>query len=397
MDIEQSSSPLIASQVMVKTSDIRGAGTDANVTLAMFGQLEGQATNSGTHKLDNSASECGGQTYHLRNASPAPHAGQAALRCFSRLWDPRVRSAQCSRVPAGPSMLMTARADNFERGAIDTFLIKGKDLGDLTHIVVRANPAFGACTPSIRRNPPHPNQPTNNVTTCTYCAPSEYERVHPAARCLPQVTSDGSGLGGAWHLSEVEIFDTVRNRTTVFPCGKWLEPSDMSSLQQTLLPRGVDGALGNLVQYEVRSRGRGCLAEGRPLSRGADPGLDPGVVGDFMRLSAGRMPVQQRGWCACCVCLQASPSGWKPHARGVHGCRATQEPHEGQFARCAVSSFSFWRRASVRAWPSSVHCRSPSTRPTSAGRARTITSASSCTATRWGVCHVGPKHLARCG
>ncbi len=66
-----------APQVLVKTSDIRGAGTDANVTLAMFGQLEGQATNSGTHKLDNSASKCGqGPNLPQRNAVPAPHLGR---------------------------------------------------------------------------------------------------------------------------------------------------------------------------------------------------------------------------------------------------------------------------------------------------------------------------------
>ncbi|KXZ56858.1 hypothetical protein GPECTOR_1g774 [Gonium pectorale] len=132
-------------KVRVKTSDIRGAGTDSNVTLAMFGKLEDKPTTSGTTKLDNSA-------------------------------------------------------NNFERGAVDTFIIKGKDLGDLTHIVI---------------------------------------------------TSDGSGFGAAWHLSEVEVLDTVRNRTTVFPCAKWLDPSDKASLQQTLLPMGVDGALGDLLQYEV--------------------------------------------------------------------------------------------------------------------------------------------------
>ncbi|GFR41097.1 hypothetical protein Agub_g1741 [Astrephomene gubernaculifera] len=132
-------------KVRVKTSDIRGAGTDSLVTLAMFGKLEEQPTSSGTNKLDNSA-------------------------------------------------------NNFERGQIDTFIIKCKDLGDLTHIVL---------------------------------------------------TSDGSGLGAAWHCAEVEVLDTVRNRTTVFPCAKWLDPSDKASLQQTLLPMGVDGALGSLLQYEV--------------------------------------------------------------------------------------------------------------------------------------------------
>lgn len=74
----------------------------------------------------------------------------------------------------------------------------------------------------------------------------------------PQVASDGSGLGAAWHLNEVEILDTARNRITVFPCGAWLDPSDMASLTQTLLPRGVDGALGNLLVYEVGAAQRAC-------------------------------------------------------------------------------------------------------------------------------------------
>ncbi len=40
--------------MVVRTSDIRGAGTDANVTLVITGTLEGQTKDSGPHKLDNS-------------------------------------------------------------------------------------------------------------------------------------------------------------------------------------------------------------------------------------------------------------------------------------------------------------------------------------------------------
>ncbi len=60
---------------------------------------------------------------------------------------------------------MTVRADNFERGAIDTFLIKGKDLGDLTHIVVRLKSAVvpnlslpRAFIPSLNPERPHTPQ-----------------------------------------------------------------------------------------------------------------------------------------------------------------------------------------------------------------------------------------------
>ncbi|KAG1672531.1 hypothetical protein FOA52_002840, partial [Chlamydomonas sp. UWO 241] len=132
-------------KVVVKTSDIRGAGTDANVSLVIHGTKDGQSIDTGSHKLDDSK-------------------------------------------------------NNFERNMKDVFMLKTKDCGELTRVVV---------------------------------------------------TSDGAGFGGAWHLEEISVLDTVRGVETVFPCGEWLEPKDPMSLCQTLLPRGVDGSKGSLLQYDV--------------------------------------------------------------------------------------------------------------------------------------------------
>ena len=41
-------------KVVVRTSDIRGAGTDSNITLCMFGSRDGKSIDSGTLKLDDS-------------------------------------------------------------------------------------------------------------------------------------------------------------------------------------------------------------------------------------------------------------------------------------------------------------------------------------------------------
>lgn len=73
------------------------------------------------------------------------------------------------------------------------------------------------------------------------------------ARHPLQVTSDGAGLGAAWHLAAIEVLDTKRQVTTSFPCNAWLDGSaDPASLQQTLLPEGQGGAAGaGLVQYQV--------------------------------------------------------------------------------------------------------------------------------------------------
>jgi lipoxygenase homology domain-containing protein 1 len=34
---------------------------------------------------------------------------------------------------------------------------------------------------------------------------------------------DNSGLGAAWHLSQVEVFSPVAQKTWTFPCDDWLE------------------------------------------------------------------------------------------------------------------------------------------------------------------------------
>ncbi|KAF5837533.1 hypothetical protein DUNSADRAFT_4226 [Dunaliella salina] len=132
-------------RVVVRTSDIKGAGTDANVTLNIVGEKDGKVIHTGPQKLDSSAND-------------------------------------------------------FERGHVDTFILKNKDVGKLKRVMV---------------------------------------------------TSDGSGVGGSWHLNQVEVTDTIRGETQYFPCNEWLDPADPMSLNKTLLPRDADGTIGQLLQYEV--------------------------------------------------------------------------------------------------------------------------------------------------
>lgn len=85
-------------------SDIRGAGTDANISIMLFGQLpDGSQTSSGPFKLDSSA-------------------------------------------------------DDFKRGATDTFVVASLPLGDVSRV---------------------------------------------------QVTSDGAGLSSGWHLKQVPDVNSV--------------------------------------------------------------------------------------------------------------------------------------------------------------------------------------------
>ena len=94
------------------------------------------------------------------------------------------------------------------------------------------------------------------------------------------MSSDGSGLGAAWHLASVEVLDTSRGILTSFPCGKWLEPSkDPASLQQTLLPEGAAaaGGAGGLLQYEV------VVHTSDVRGGGTDANVSIQLVGDKVR------------------------------------------------------------------------------------------------------------------
>lgn len=51
------------------------------------------------------------------------------------------------------------------------------------------------------------------------------------------VTSDGSGLGPAWHLASLEVTDVGRGKTVVFPCDRWeLHASSRASSYVPLTP-----------------------------------------------------------------------------------------------------------------------------------------------------------------
>lgn len=53
-------------QISVKTSDIRGAGTDSNVKLTMFGKLEEKPTAGPETKLDNSGERAASEAVNVR-------------------------------------------------------------------------------------------------------------------------------------------------------------------------------------------------------------------------------------------------------------------------------------------------------------------------------------------
>jgi len=142
-------------QVTVRTSNIPGAGTDSDVLITLFGEKDGRVLVSKPQDLD---------TY----------------------------------------------GNNFERGNIDKFNVKARDVGKITKIAVR---------------------------------------------------SCGRGFGAAWHLESVMVTDTLRGTTYHFPCGQWLDPNHPQSLVQNLYPTSDALATPHKVVDTEGNMGRSNKAE----------------------------------------------------------------------------------------------------------------------------------------
>lgn len=159
-----------AYKVLVRTSNIRNAGTDANVFITLYGKAaDGSSVDSGAQRLESSRND-------------------------------------------------------FERGRRDEFTITCPPLGDIT-------------------------------------------------RC--EVTTDARGLGGDWHLQDVEVVDLVASRSFFFPCGRWLSSADPKSLTQVLVP-STDRAseLVPLIEYIV------TVATGDARGAGTDADVFLSIHGD---------------------------------------------------------------------------------------------------------------------
>jgi hypothetical protein len=129
-------------KITVFTSDVRGAGTDANV----FIELQGDRGAIGANRLESG-----------RN--------------------------------------------NFERNARDVFVVKGTDIGDVQKVTI---------------------------------------------------WHDNSGVGAAWHLASVEVFNPATQKTYFFECNQWLEKN--AELGEAgckrVLVAGVPGGNG-MMRYKV--------------------------------------------------------------------------------------------------------------------------------------------------
>eukprot|EP00798_Chlamydomonas_sp_ICE-L_P018433 gene18433-24909_t len=237
-------------KVTVKTSDIRGAGTDSNITFQLFGMKDEKSVDTGKHVLDDSANNfernmdevsdtvrgisttflCGewldpsdpmslqstlvkvldtvrgisttflcGETLDpfglmslhkiLVEVLDTVRGISTTFPCGEWLDPSDPMSLQKTLVPSGAKnpLLSDTRTNNFERGMKDVFQTKAVDIGELQYVIVR---------------------------------------------------KDNSGLGADWHLQSVEIYHPALQKRYFLMCNDWLNGAVERKLEVGSVPTG---------------------------------------------------------------------------------------------------------------------------------------------------------------
>ena len=227
--------------VQVRTSDLRGAGTDANVVLEIFGsdgssgslKLETSRNNFERGRTDEFSLECCvGDIERIRighdnsGAGPGWHldqvmilsAGQKPLVFNCDDWlDSTVGDGQTSRTlfPQGVKDVKSRMC----RYKVDVFTSDIRGAGTDANVSIEL---FGEASSSGRRpletsrnNFERGREDTFFIDTVEL---GELRRV--------DIGHDNAGIGGGWHLAQVCVTNENSGDYTSFPCDQWLTKED---------------------------------------------------------------------------------------------------------------------------------------------------------------------------
>ncbi|KAJ9527245.1 hypothetical protein QJQ45_025481 [Haematococcus lacustris] len=258
-----------SAQVVVKTSDVKGAGTDANVYLTLFGEQEGKPANSGPQRLENNANnfERGmadifeleaavgelryikighdntglGPSWHLQEvlvSSPGMPDKQFVANRWLATGEGDGQT-YCVLYPDGEGTkpeLHKYRVEVFTsdiRGAgtdarvsITMFGANGLDTGKLLLENSRNNFERGQLYSAVKQ------VWTENLLTTP---PMQMDVFFITFANLGPVTAveiehDNSGAAPGWHCEQVVVVDETANARYAFPCDRWLAKDEDDGL-----------------------------------------------------------------------------------------------------------------------------------------------------------------------
>eukprot|EP00873_Tetraselmis_striata_P010472 jgi/Tetstr1/430736/TSEL_020527.t1 len=264
-------------KVAVKTSDVRGAGTDANVHIVVYGERG----DTGKHVLDNSKDNFERNmldTFFLEHADIGKiykiklghdNAGMgAAWHCDTvEVVNTKTSDTAFFRVKnwfdkkQGDKLIereyTLAGAKKPEHLAVyDVTVVTSDERGagtdaDVSIVLTGSAATFGPYKLDARAE--HFERGTTDVFTVEAEDVGELQQL--------EVIQDGTGMGAAWLLASVEVYNRATGARVFFPCNQWLDKKH--GLSRTLTPGRSVESTGCTYKLEIKTsdvRGAGTDA-----------------------------------------------------------------------------------------------------------------------------------------
>eukprot|EP00047_Mylnosiga_fluctuans_P014195 m.36272 g.36272 ORF g.36272 m.36272 type:complete len:2392 (+) comp5381_c0_seq2:48-7223(+) len=249
-------------EVQVQTSDVKGAGTDANVYVAVYGDkgktdeiyLDNKTNNFERGQLDVFKIEIPdiGTPYKLRvghdnkGLGAAWHLDNIVLRNLATETHYTFVANRWLSKKDGDKQIVVelpvTRAETIDKTG-KRVLVKTKDAGLLTYqVAVKTGDVLGAGTDAnvyvvlygengdsgerkLEHSLDHRNK-FERKQTDTF----EIEAVNLGALHRVKVWHDNKGLNAGWFLDSIDVTDPATAKTYSFPCGRWFDKSQDDGL-----------------------------------------------------------------------------------------------------------------------------------------------------------------------
>ncbi|GLC54185.1 hypothetical protein PLESTB_000832700 [Pleodorina starrii] len=235
-------------KVVVRTSDRAGAGTDANVYCELRG-LRG-ATPRTTDEFEVRAEDVGGLRellighdntglgpgWHLEQAEVTdPATNQTWFFDCNQWLDTKEGDGRTERNPRNQRVTYKLRVKTSDRAGAGTD----------ANVYIDLRGEFGSTGKTFLKNRKLNNFERNSLDDFSVTS----RNLGPLREML--VGHDDSGLGPAWHLEIIEVFDSATGVTWYFDCNAWLSSSEDDRRLERVLPASLENPALKKTNYKV--------------------------------------------------------------------------------------------------------------------------------------------------
>ncbi|MEW5309958.1 MAG: hypothetical protein WDW38_001797 [Sanguina aurantia] len=237
--------PIKRYRVQIKTSDIKGAGTDAKVSLTMFGEQDGKPLSSGPMPLENShnnfersmtdtfdvAASIGtlksilighdnsgaGPGWHLSDVVIGG-TGMLDLQFVANRWLGTDMGDGKTNVLLYPVGATNVEPSHKYKILVYTSHLKGAGTDANVTICLYGSNGLNS---GMQKLDTHKNNFERNTEDLFFL-----DLPYMGDVIEIDIGHDNSGIGPGWHLSEVVVFDETANKRAAFSCDRWLATTE---------------------------------------------------------------------------------------------------------------------------------------------------------------------------